>query len=445
MLLCGCPDDFDPTIHDTKQPTSLSSTSPPLISIHNNDNIFSLDEQQQTSQLDRFTYFLLAKCNTIKQTNSTTSKTSTTNDLLDILLNTLIREMSNPTHRDIARYITARFVRSVIRLFIILSLQSIPDKSSTTISTIKRLSTHSSSSSSLTLTGPQSILFQCKHIFQTLTIISIDALVHMADLLLAPVRHGIAKPIAMFNLLSTYTDILQSLEEVFNIDSECHRAYQRYPMNTNVPMTNTDLNETDVDNITINANIELTEEDDNNSDTQSQHETINVTNNERQTITATTRENVIAGLSDNESEMELELLAESDTDNESNHSAPNTNTHRTSATAGSENMALFSDDENSESDDGDSVRSDSVLGEGDETSQPEPMIFEDTRDALATAAAVSSAAVTTSGPTATNDRLSLASAASNIPPGSNTQTANSTSSHLNVPRLTTRTAITGLY
>jgi E3 ubiquitin-protein ligase EDD1 len=419
MLLCGCPDDFDPTVINPK-PTS-PFTSPPLMSIYNNENIFSLDEQQQTSQLDRFTYFLLAKCNTIKQTNSTstTSKTSTTNDLLDILLNTLIREMSNPTHRDIARYVTARFVRSIIRLFIILSLQSIPDKTSTTL---KRLPTNSNLTS--TLTGPQSILFQCKRIFQSLTIISIHALVHMADLLISPVRHGIAKPTAMFNLLSTHTDILQGLEEVFNIDSEYYRAYQRYP-------TNGDLNETD---------IELTEEDDNNSDTQSQHE-INTSNlNERQ---ISTRENIPANLSDNESEMELELLAESDSDNESNHSAPNTNTHRTSATAGSENMALFSDDDNSESDDADSVRSDSVLGEGDETSQPEPMIFDDARDALA-AAATSSSTATTSGTTTTNDRLVLVPSASNNPPGSNTQTANSTSSHLNVPRLTTRTAITGL-
>jgi E3 ubiquitin-protein ligase EDD1 len=392
MLLCGCPDDFDPTVINIKQSTPFTSTCPPTMSTYNNENIFSIDEQHQTSQLDRFTYFLIVKCNTIKQTN----------DLLDILLNTLIREISNPIHRNIARYVTARFIRSVIRLFIILNLQSIPDKSS------KRLTTSSS-----ILTGPQSILSQCKRIFQTFTIISIDALVHMADLLIAPVRYGIAKPIAMFNLLSTHTDILQGLEEVFNIDSEYSRAYQRHT---------TDLNETD---------IELTEDDDNNSDTQSQHEI-----NERQTTTTTTiRENLTTSLSDNESEIELELLAESDSDNESNHSAQNTNTHRTSATAGSENMALFSDDENSDSDDVDSIRSDSVLGEGEETSQPEPMLFDDTRDALATAASASTTTTTTT-PTITNDRLVLVPSVTN-PTGSN--------NHLNVPRLTTRTAITGLY
>jgi E3 ubiquitin-protein ligase EDD1 len=383
--------------------------------------------------------------------------------------------MSNPIHRDMARFITARFVRSVIRLFIILSLESLPDKSSSTSNsslpsgaTIKRISAttvtgatittssnlSSSSSSSTTINAPQSILYQCKRIFQILTIISINALIHTADLLLAPVRHGIAKPTAMFNLLSSHTDILQGLEEVFNIDSEYYRAYQEYKANNYQRSSEEstfhnlgELNETDIDDnpnpLNINqTTMELNEDDDNNSDTQSQHETINPINNSNMNEQQTTRESAGGGLSDNESEMELELLAESDTDNESNRSAPNTNTHRTSATAGSENMALFSDDENSESDDADSVRSDSVLGEGDETSQPEPMIFDDTRDALAAAAVASSTTTTTTIPnTVTNDRLVLLPSG-NSTTGSNTQTANATTtSHLNVPRLNARTTM----
>jgi E3 ubiquitin-protein ligase EDD1 len=372
MLLCGCPDDLDPAVINPEQSASLASTCPPSMSIYNNENIFSIDEQQQTSQLDRFTYFLLAKCNTNKPTN----------DLLDILLNTLIREMSNPTHRDIAHYVTARFVRSVIRLFIILNLQLTPEKSPVT-------------TKSSILTGPQSILCQCKRIFQSFTTISINALVHMADLLLAPVRYGITKPTTMFNLLSTHTDILQGLEEVFNIDSEYSRAHQHY---------STDRNETDI------------EGDDTNSDTESLHGMNHSNINERQA------RNITTSFSDNESEMELELLAESDTDNESNHSAPNTNTHRISAAAGSENIAVFSEEDDSESDD-----VDSILGEGDESSQPEPLMFDDARDALATAAA--------------NDRSVVAPTTSNNPTESNSQTANS---HLNVPRLPTRTAITGL-
>ena len=483
MLLCGCPDDIDPTIINPKETSPIQSTCPPMISTYDNEQIFSLDQQHQTSQLDRFTYFLLAKCSTIKPSNSTASKNSTSNDLLDILLNTLTREMANPTHRDMARFVTARFVRSVIRLFIILSLESVPDKTTSTSSqpapsntTIKRISattvtgatitTSSNLSSSLTtLNGPQSILFQCKRIFQNLTLISINALVHTADLLLAPVRHGIAKPTAMFNLLSSHTDILQGLEEVFNIDSEYYRAYQENKSNQFQRSSETtvnafaELNETDLDenpHLTNPMNInqttmELNEDDDNNSDTQSQHETINPISSSNLNEPTTARESA-GGLSDNESEMELELLAESDTDNESNRSAPNTNTHRTSATAGSENMALFSDDENSESDDADSVRSDSVLGEGDETSQPEPMVFDDARDALAAAAASSTAAAAAAASTTTttatptpnpvnNDRLVILPAGSNPTPANPQPTNPTATSHLNVPRLNARTTM----
>ncbi|CAF4241254.1 unnamed protein product, partial [Rotaria sordida] len=51
---------------------------------------------------------------------------------------------------------------------------------------------------------------------------------------------------------------------------------------------------------------------------------------------------------------------------------------------------------------------------------------------------------TSSGTTITNDRLvSISSTTSNNSIGLNTQTVNSTSNHLNVPRLTNRTAITG--
>ena len=478
MLLCGCPENIDPTVINPRDPSTILSTNPPILSTYDNEHVFSLDQQQQTSQLDRFTYFLLAKCNTIKQSNSAASKnpSTTSNELLDILLNTLTREMSNPAHRDMARFVTARFVRSVVRLFIILNLESVADKSSSASNqssasgtTIKRISattvtgatitTSSNLSSSSSMTGPQIILHQCKRIFQMLTMISIDALVHMADILLAPVRHGIAKPTAMFNLLSNHTDVLQGLDEVFNVDSEYYRAYQESRANVVQPPAESlyggDLSETELDeNIpTISStlhqplNVESNDDDDNNSDNESQHETINPTGslhlNERTTIHESN-----TGLSDNESEMELELLAESDTDNESNRSAPNTNTHRTSATAGSENMALFSDDENSESDDADSVRSDSVLGEGDETSQPEPMIFEDPRDALAVAAGSSATATATAAAAAaaaaaagnTSDRLVLLPSGS-VVGGSNSQTTNTSASHLSVPRLNLRTSM----
>ena len=362
--------------------------------------------------------------------------------------------MSNSAHREMARYVTSRFVRSVIRLFIILSLQSSPEKSTSalpTTSMVKRLASTSnlSSSSSNIVNGPQSILVQCKRIFQALIPISIEALVHMADLLMAPVRHGIARPMPMFNLLSTHTDILQSLDEVFNVDSEYYRAYHENLHPSSSTTTNEEVNEAEATTMNNNNNstmIDVPDEDENNSDTQSQHETMINTNLAEQTAARESAD----GLSDNESEMELELLAESDTDNESNRSAPNTNTHRTSATAGSENMALFSDDEDSDSDGADSVRSDSVLGDGDENSQTEPMIFDDARDALAAAAAAAAAAVVapSSAPAtavagSSTDRLASMSTTNPPAGGMTNQASNPTAAHLNVPRLTGRVAITG--
>ena len=383
MLLCGVTDDFDSTI--SKSFASETSTFPPLITAFDNDNIFAIDEQQQTSQLDRFTYFLLAKCSSSKQTT----------DLLEILLNTLTREISNPINRTLARYVAGRFVRSIIRLFVIVHLQTAPEKSSLPVK-------------STTANICQSILSQCKRVFQTLTTISIHALIHTADLLLAPVRHGVTKPTVMFSSLSSHNDILQSLDEVFNIDSEYSQIYQR---------VSNDLPEADV------------EDNDNHSDTHSQPEI-------ERPLTTLIREHVLTNLSEDESEMELELLAESDSDNESNHSASNIHTHQASAIV-NENIALFTDDENSDSDDADSVRSESVEGEGDEISQNEPTLFVSTRDTLPTDV----------GMTSTTDRSTSTASAPANPPGSNTQTAAAAAAAnaLNEARLLSRAAITGLF
>ena len=399
MLLCGAPDDLDPNVINTTLSASEMSTSPPSITKFNNDIIFSMDEQQQTSQLDRFTYFLLAKCNTPKQTN----------DLLEILLNTLIHEMSHPTNGPFTRYVVARFVRSVIRLFVIVHLQTTSDKSSS-------LTTKSSTS-----TICQSILSQCRRVFQTFTIISIDALVHVADLLLAPVRHGISKPTALFNSPSSHNDILQSLDEVFNIDSEYSQIYHR---------SSTDLVDGDV------------EENDNHSDIHDQPEIDRPSTTT--TTTANIRERLTTNLSEDESEMELELLAESDSDNESTHSASNINTHQTSAAAtaaaaaaaaGNENIALFTDDDNSDSDDADSIHSEDVEGEGDEASQTEPPLFTSTRDPLAADAV--STAPTISAPTADRSTSASLTTASNTPSAANNQSTET--------RLPTRAGLSGLF
>ncbi|CAF5150989.1 unnamed protein product, partial [Rotaria magnacalcarata] len=59
------PPQFYPTIINPKESSPILSTCQPIMSPYDNEHLFSLDQQQQTSQLDRFTYFLLAKCNTV--------------------------------------------------------------------------------------------------------------------------------------------------------------------------------------------------------------------------------------------------------------------------------------------------------------------------------------------------------------------------------------------
>ncbi|CAF0940743.1 unnamed protein product, partial [Didymodactylos carnosus] len=252
MLLCGCTSDDPSTKKASDQPHSSSSST--LLS-YNNETLFSLEQQQQTTQLDRFTYLLLSKCN-IKQGSTIMTKSQqqlqNQNDMIDILLQTLLREMSNPVNKQLAKYAAARFVRSVLRLFVTLSIESLPDKSAgTTLSTtanssnitsvgagIRRfISATTVNGTTITATGtgtchPQiqttssMIIQHCKRIFQTLIKISIRELASMAEALIAPVRYGCAKPTAHFQLVSIHTDAIQGLEEVFNVDSQYYRAYQ---------------------------------------------------------------------------------------------------------------------------------------------------------------------------------------------------------------------------
>ncbi|CAF0766114.1 unnamed protein product, partial [Didymodactylos carnosus] len=508
MLLSGCKSD-DPSTKkvSVQQQQPLPSSS--LLS-YNNESLFSLDQQQLTTQLDRFTYFLLAKCN-IKQGSTITTKNQQSsqnqNDMIDILLQTLLKEMANPVNKQLAKYAAARFVRSVLRLFVTLTIESQPDKSISTsgISTtnssnisgtnggLRRfISTTTVNGTTITGTGtcyPQShtttssmIIQHCKRIFHTLIKISIRELASMAEALIAPVRYGCAKPTAYFQLVSTTTDAIQSLEEVFNVDSQYYRAYQENNLSNvnavsssngvgninnvrrtlsststmgvgSATVTTTtaaptiittsydrrsrdsrpgvsnddnyaDIVEQDLDN-DLETGVGAVDDDD--SDTQSQHGgTDRIPTG---TGSSGTRDGGTGVLSDNESEMELELLAESDTDNESNRSAILSNAQRTSATAGSDpGMTLFSDDDSGEStnDDADSVRSDSVL---DETSQQELMSFDDNRDQMSTTTTIGERMSSQQPPTLTGTTTTTV-------PTPAYQTSNTTSTRLTT---TTRT------
>lgn len=133
--------------------------------------------QTGTTLLDKFTHCFFVKCQMV----------------LDVLLETIIKEMKNPDPKqsEYAVSVARRFVRSVVRIFVIFSIEMAPN------STKRRgLSNHNLP------------LSKCKRVFQSLSKLSIEELCETADSLIAPVRLGVARPTAPFSLATSPNDIL---------------------------------------------------------------------------------------------------------------------------------------------------------------------------------------------------------------------------------------------
>ncbi|KAJ2943793.1 hypothetical protein O0L34_g8113 [Tuta absoluta] len=148
-----------------------------------------LPHQSGTTLLDKFTHALIVKC---------------TNEMLDTLLHTLIREQQNdavPGRAERAREVARRFVRSVARIFVIFSVEMAPGAAK------KK--------------GPLSItssLVRCRRVFAALVALAVEELVEAADALLAPVRLGVVRPTAPFPLATTYVDLVNGSEDLFGVE-----------------------------------------------------------------------------------------------------------------------------------------------------------------------------------------------------------------------------------
>ncbi|XP_045489439.1 E3 ubiquitin-protein ligase hyd isoform X4 [Pieris rapae] len=154
-----------------------------------NEEASASHQQSGTTLLDKFTHALIVKC---------------TNEMLDTLLHTLIREQKNdtiPGRKERAREVTRRFVRSVARIFVIFSVEMAPGASK------KK--------------GPVSItssLVRCRRVFAALVVLAVEELVEAADALLAPVRLGVVRPTAPFPLATTYVDLVNGSEDLFGVE-----------------------------------------------------------------------------------------------------------------------------------------------------------------------------------------------------------------------------------
>ena len=147
-----------------------------------------LSSQSGTALLDKFTHCLLVKNNS---------------DMLDTLLNTLIRQIK--LQPEVAKTVAKRFVRSVIRVFVVFNIELPPGQAK------KRSSLHHHHHQPATITQPMT---KCKRVFQGLINIAVEELCESANALLAPVRMGIARPTAPFNLSPNDSEIGKELFSV---------------------------------------------------------------------------------------------------------------------------------------------------------------------------------------------------------------------------------------
>lgn len=146
-----------------------------------------INSQSGTIMLDKFTHILFFRCNS---------------EPLDALLTTLIKELQNetvPGRIEEAQKVARRFVRSVARVFVIFSIEKSnnPDKQRNS-----------------TLQGRLMTAF--KRVFNSLLKFAIEELVEIADALIAPVRLGVVRPTAPFQLSSTTNSL--DVDDLFSVE-----------------------------------------------------------------------------------------------------------------------------------------------------------------------------------------------------------------------------------
>ncbi|XP_063307256.1 E3 ubiquitin-protein ligase UBR5 isoform X3 [Pelobates fuscus] len=345
---------------DNKDPLSASSRIGHLLP---EEQVY-LNQQSGTIRLDCFTHCLIVKC---------------TADilLLDTLLGTLVKELQNkytPGRREEAVAVTMRFLRSVARVFVILSVEMASSKKKNNFI-------------------PQPI-GKCKRVFQALLPYAVEELCNVAESLIVPVRMGIARPTAPFTLASTSIDAMQGSEELFSVEplpprpssdqssssnpsqsSYIIRNPQQRRISQSQPVRGRDEEQDDI----VSADVEEVEVVEGVAGEEDHHDEQEEHGEENAEAEGQHDEHDEDG-----SDMELDLLAaaETESDSESNHSNQDNASGRrsvvTAATAGSEAgassvPAFFSEDDSQSNDSSDS---DSSSSQSDDLDQETFMIDE---------------------------------------------------------------------
>uniref|UniRef100_A0A8C9R671 E3 ubiquitin-protein ligase UBR5 n=1 Tax=Scleropages formosus TaxID=113540 RepID=A0A8C9R671_SCLFO len=353
---------------DNKDPLSASSRISHLLP---EEQVY-LNQQSGTIRLDCFTHCLIVKC------------------FIDTLLGTLVKELQNkytPGRREEAIEVTMRFLRSVARVFVILSVEMASSKKKNNFI-------------------PQPI-GKCRRVFQALLPYAVEELCNVAESLIVPVRMGVARPTAPFTLASTSIDAVQGSEELFSVeplpprpspDHSSSQATSSYIMRNPQPRRSSQSQpvrgrDEEQDEI-VSADVEEVEVVEGVAGEEDHHDDQEEQGDENAEVEGQHDEHDEDG-----SDMELDLLAaaETESDSESNHSNQDNASGRrsvvTAATAGSEAgassvPAFFSEDDSQSNDSSDS---DSSSSQSDDVDQ-ETYLVDEPLERTAGAAHANSAA-----------------------------------------------------
>ncbi|XP_054747498.1 E3 ubiquitin-protein ligase hyd isoform X1 [Anastrepha obliqua] len=181
-----------------------------------------LQSQQGSTLLDKFTHNLFVKCS---------------GDHLETLLMTLVREMQDsniPGRRKDAESVARRFVRSVVRVFVIFSLEKMPNPE-------RRKSNLASNKH----------IQSCVKVFQSLYKISIEELCEVSESLISPVRLGVVRPTAPFTMSSTSID---SSDDLFSVEPLAPSSTTETPPE---PVSNQDGNLSNTSGYNIQSNFSI--------------------------------------------------------------------------------------------------------------------------------------------------------------------------------------------
>ena len=386
-------------LNDWGAVASMLSTGESRDSLSMYDDQAFLASQSGTALLDKFSHCLLVKCS---------------QEMLDTLLSTLIRQLQttsqDPAKQSYAKRVIRRFVRSVARIFVALSVESSPGQN-------KKKSPAAS----------RQPLQACKRVFQALINISIEELCETSNALLAPVRLGVARPTAPFSLSSTANDSLSVMDDLFNVDpltknenngDRPSRRRRREEDRAEETSSRTAAlrprrheNSVSVSAGANNTTVEMdrddqddNENDNDQNDNENGGDDVGDDDNDDRPDDAGAGERdggaEVGGGDDegHQSDMDLDLLAESESESEGEGegeggeagdggSTAAAQSIQTGATAGSD--ALFSDDESAESSHPDDDESDAA-----ETDEQDEQDFQFSEDQLERRSTVSTSATT---------------------------------------------------